>query len=1376
MSAAKTFVFAALAACFNPTLICLPMDMDILKNVKAYNLAYLCTQSTAGPGCPKPEYCPHCLNTNLGVCGKFGSNSYETSTWVDTKSNPMPFTPEETYLEGDIIMVKSYLDTHHNGHMELKACNKGPANCKQEDFDAPGNELIFIEDMVFQGNHVKMPADPNYPGRGMYGGGQGGQTKTFVFKYKLPEGLYGDQVLLQWRYITANSCSPPGYENYFSTNSYLPDSYWTRGLTECVLPYHSDGSRDSTSPEQFWNCAEVKILPSSSRSPTVSPKPTKSPTTAAPVSSRPSMPPGICIAEWKDCTSDQSSCCEGFKCTQVDPTGSSLCLADTCSWNPPLLRHQLQPPPRPKHRPLRRPTPTVAVTCHHEAGTFCALSKENCEGPCGKLWLENGELDGCTAMWEPCNTSDECCQHAICDNGSTPTKSPTIKSTKSPTTLLAPVTSAPQGQAFPAHESEFVRVNQMGYLMFAQKIGVVVDSSTSPLAWQIQDTSGFVVLNGVTTVYGHDDASDDHVHHADFSSLREIGSYRLVVNSIGASLTFKIAPSLYPELPHDAMNYFYFHRMGQEIPGKHLVDARYARPALHLGDSSLPPYPGWCNTCSNFDLRGSWADAGDFGIYTVNHAISAWTLLNLHELFPDAFVDGELNIDESGNSFPDVLDEVDYGSRFVRGMLPSDGGLASHKAHNHVWSAFPTTITDENNQQRSVMGSSTPATYAVARVNAHLARLWSSRGGDTVYSSMLWDAAIDAWSRADGTSKAYNANEASPGTGGGDYPDSMFDDDRYAAACEMYLTAFGLGDQSAETYKIAMMSSSYYKKIDQWDWATVYGAGTLSLYAAESDLSSTDKASIETNIVAFADKITQAVDNEGYPSNLGFPNEFSRYPWGSNSFIMNRAVVLAYAYEITGNVSYQNYLLRSMDYIMGVNAMGISYVTGYGEKSETDTHDRLAWAVGQDVFWPKGWLSGGPNNELINDSATPSGAAAKSYAGRGTAPQAWCSKENTINWNAPLAWVAWYIENKVVPNLGGCGEENCQPIANSLTGIKVNMDSWTSVLLTATDYDGVVASWEIVSLPQMGILSGSSPNLVYTPNSGFIGSDSFQFRVYDDSGNVSETALVEFIVQDCNFISKFEVPSDFPAFSGSYKYVHVSEDGPNLVEMRTPAHNVQWANPGLYQFSLEMNASPYYKDLSQCMTSQTLSDPTSAGFTLINCGISGLDGDYWVTQKDGNEIWVEKNNLWVIVFTNDVNYSPEFCRSSEGVSRVPTRNPTTLGPVSSNPTGLAHSTKPTLPTTSSPTMRPTSKGTAAPSSKSPSVAPNSSAGFGCYERNTGYQQRKADPWCNSQETNCGACAGLWLKNPLQRNGCCKWNPNDDCTAVDPNIQTKLASI
>jgi endoglucanase len=91
-----------------------------------------------------------------------------------------------------------------------------------------------------------------------------------------------------------------------------------------------------------------------------------------------------------------------------------------------------------------------------------------------------------------------------------------------------------------------------------------------------------------------------------------------------------------------------------------------------------------------------------------------------------------------------------------------------------------------------------------------------------------------------------------------------------------------------------------------------------------SYLNSQDKLDIEANIVSFADEIRTALDGEGYPTNLQFTGQ---YPWGSNSFVVNRAIALAYAYEITGNTSYQDYILRTMDYIMGVNAMDLSYVT-----------------------------------------------------------------------------------------------------------------------------------------------------------------------------------------------------------------------------------------------------------------------------------------------------------------------------------------------------------------------------------------------------------------------------------------------------------------
>lgn len=54
-------------------------------------------------------------------------------------------------MEGQTILIKSYLDTHHNGHMEIRACNKGP-DCTQADFE--GNHLIFVKDTVFAGNHI----------------------------------------------------------------------------------------------------------------------------------------------------------------------------------------------------------------------------------------------------------------------------------------------------------------------------------------------------------------------------------------------------------------------------------------------------------------------------------------------------------------------------------------------------------------------------------------------------------------------------------------------------------------------------------------------------------------------------------------------------------------------------------------------------------------------------------------------------------------------------------------------------------------------------------------------------------------------------------------------------------------------------------------------------------------------------------------------------------------------------------------------------------------------------------------------------------------------------------------------------------------------
>ena len=384
----------------------------------------------------------------------------------------------------------------------------------------------------------------------MYAGGQGGGIKFFEFVFRLPEGMYGDEVLLQWLYITANSCSPPGYAEYFAAHPELPSSYWTPGVSTCTPPYPSDGTRGTTWPERFYNCAEISVTQSGTSSPTVSPKPTPAPTTSSPTDSlNPTLPPvstPSCLLEWADCTYDWSGCCDGLKCTQVNEAGWGTCLVDTCTDEDPTPPPTNAPTPPVTNAPT--PPPTVPVPTNPPTSN-------------------------------PTNVPTP----------PSPTPNPTSNPTNQPTPVPPPTTSSPIGSAFPAVESDKVRVNQVGYLRYASKIGVIVDSSTSPLEWQVQDSVGSVILAGDSDPFGFDDASGDDVHQVDFSDLTDLGTYKLVVNGIGASLEFAIAPSLYADLPHEAMNYFYFHRMGpDEILGEHLIDERYARDALHPADGAVP--------------------------------------------------------------------------------------------------------------------------------------------------------------------------------------------------------------------------------------------------------------------------------------------------------------------------------------------------------------------------------------------------------------------------------------------------------------------------------------------------------------------------------------------------------------------------------------------------------------------------------------------------------------------------------------------------------------------------------------------------------------------------------------------------------------------
>ena len=73
---------------------------------------------------------------------------------------------------------------------------------------------------------------------------------------------------------------------------------------------------------------------------------------------------------------------------------------------------------------------------------------------------------------------------------------------------------------------------------------------------------------------------------------------------------------------------------------------------------------------------------------------------------------------------------------------------------------------------------------------------------------------------------------------------------------------------------------------------------------------------------------------------------------------------------------------------------------------------------------------------------------------------------------------------------------NHPPVAQDQS-VTTNEDTAKAITLVATDVDGNKLTYKIVAQPDHGTLSGTLPNVTYTPSPGYYGSDSFTFSAYD---------------------------------------------------------------------------------------------------------------------------------------------------------------------------------------------------------------------------------------------------------------------------------------
>jgi Family of unknown function (DUF6288)/PA14 domain/Bacterial Ig domain len=74
---------------------------------------------------------------------------------------------------------------------------------------------------------------------------------------------------------------------------------------------------------------------------------------------------------------------------------------------------------------------------------------------------------------------------------------------------------------------------------------------------------------------------------------------------------------------------------------------------------------------------------------------------------------------------------------------------------------------------------------------------------------------------------------------------------------------------------------------------------------------------------------------------------------------------------------------------------------------------------------------------------------------------------------------------------------NDAPVANAQSGVTTAEDSPTAITLTGSDVEGSALTYTVVTQPTNGTLSGTAPNLTYTPAPNDNGSRSFTFKVND---------------------------------------------------------------------------------------------------------------------------------------------------------------------------------------------------------------------------------------------------------------------------------------
>ncbi len=537
-----------------------------------------------------------------------------------------------------------------------------------------------------------------------------------------------------------------------------------------------------------------------------------------------------------------------------------------------------------------------------------------------------------------------------------------------------------------------VLLNQIGFESVSQKLAIVPGNISGKFS--IKDFSNNnTVYDGTISIPSIWNYSNQIVRTIDFSSFSTHGTYYISLKGDTVkSSKFEINDCVYYTLATTAIRSYYYRRASIAIDSVH--GGQWARAEghpdtnvyVHASAASAERPEGTIISSP----RG-WYDAGDYNKYIVNSGISTYTLLALLEHYPDYFNDVKLNIPESSNDLPDLLDEILWNVRWMLTMQdPNDGGVY-HKLTTKIFSSF--VMPNKDLASRYVVQKTTAATLDFTAVMAVCARILKAYNTQLPgLADSCSNAAIAAWNWAKLNPSIYYSQPSDITTGA--YGDGYVVDEFAWAGAEMYLAT--KQDSFMQNNNILQMISNVP------NWSTVNTLGVISLAQHLSDVNPllVDTAIVKNKIISLADNL--------YSTYLSSPFKISltTFPWGSNAEICNESFILLQAYRLTKDIKYLTAAKANLDYILGKNPTGYCFITDFGNKSPKFIHDRQS---GSDKIPDPvpGLMSGGPNLNPPSSQECPLGTYPSSFPALSYADNqcSFSTNEVAINWNAPFVYL-----------------------------------------------------------------------------------------------------------------------------------------------------------------------------------------------------------------------------------------------------------------------------------------------------------------------------------------------------------------------------------